>query len=96
MELTEKQLNQFRGKFRRLCEPKRDSGRLEVPEDIHNKYVAKGAAREKLFESFVLVGGDKDCMGLTCIRMRKGLLGGGCPGSACYLEIHFRSRSCAG
>lgn len=50
----------MRGKFRRLCEPKRNSGKIEVDEDIFKLYEAKGASREKLFEAFIKVNGDKD------------------------------------
>ena len=58
--LDEKQVDVFRGKFRRLCEPKRTSGEIEIPSDIHEQYMAKGATRERLFEAFIKTGGLKD------------------------------------
>ena len=51
---------EMKGKFRRLCEPKRNSGKIEVTEDIFKLYEAKGTSREKLFEAFIKVDGDKD------------------------------------
>ena len=48
------------GKFRRTCEPKRNSGKIDVPEDIFKLYEAKGSSRNKLFEAFIKTGGDKD------------------------------------
>ena len=59
LELTVKEYDFYRGKFRRLCEPKRDSGRLEVPDDIHQKFVNKGQGREDMFEAFIKCDGQK-------------------------------------
>ena len=58
--LTNEEYNHYRGKLRRICEPKRHSGKLEIAEDIFEKYNAKGQSREKLFEALVKSGGDKD------------------------------------
>ncbi|CAK9033715.1 Uncharacterized protein SCF082_LOCUS20616 [Durusdinium trenchii] len=43
-----------------MCEPKRASGNIEVPKDVFEKYQAKGATREKLFEAFIKTGGEKE------------------------------------
>ena len=53
-----KELEKWQGKFRRVCEPQRGSGRLEVPDDIFQQYQAKGTTKDKLFELFVAAGGE--------------------------------------
>ena len=58
--LDQEQIEYWKGKFRRMCEPKRASGNIEVPKDVFEKYQAKGATREKLFEAFIKTGGEKD------------------------------------
>ena len=58
--LTAEQHEQLRGKFRRTCEPRRGSGILVVPKDIHEQYCGRGASREKLWHAFVKTNGDKD------------------------------------
>ena len=64
--VDENDLEFWRGKFRRTCEPKRASGNLEIPDDIFQQYQAKGASRDKLFELFVKSGGDKDPLPVIC------------------------------
>jgi hypothetical protein len=32
--LTPEEVEKYRGKFRRMCEPKKASGKIEVPQDI--------------------------------------------------------------
>lgn len=51
----------MRGKWRRFVEPKRASGEIECPPEIHEQYMKKGGDRDKLWEAFVKCGGDKDC-----------------------------------
>lgn len=58
--MDEQDIEKMRGKFRRICEPKRASGLIEIPETMFKKYQAKGASRERLFEAFVRTGGVKD------------------------------------
>jgi len=58
--VDENDLEYWRGKFRRTCEPKRSSGHLDIPADIFEQYQAKGASRDKLFELFVKSGGDTE------------------------------------
>ena len=60
--LTQKDSDFYRGKLRRLCEPKRDSGKIEVPEDIHKQFMQKGSQRDALFEALVNAKGDKDML----------------------------------
>lgn len=43
-----------------MCEPKRNSGKIDILEDIFKLSEAKRAARNKLFEAFIKTGGDKD------------------------------------
>ena len=59
MELTIAEYDYYRGKLRRICEPKRDSGRIEVPMDIHEKFMSKGRDREEMLETFITCGGVK-------------------------------------
>ena len=50
----------WRGKFRRFCEPKRGTGKIEAPTDIWKQYQEKGSSREKFFELYIKTGGEKD------------------------------------
>lgn len=59
--LTEDEYQQYRGKFRRTCEPSRTTGAIKIGADLFKEYQAKGASRERLFEAFIKTGGDKDC-----------------------------------
>lgn len=61
----EADLERWQGKFRRVCEPKRSSGKLDVPEDIFEQYAARGASRDRLFEIFVQSGGDTEALHQT-------------------------------
>ena len=45
--------------FRRYCEPKRGTGKIEAPTDIWKQYQEKGSSREKLFELYIKTGGEK-------------------------------------
>ena len=65
LQLTQKDFDYYRGKLRRLCEPKRDSGRIEVPDDIHKQYLQKGAQRDALFEALVKAEGEKERSGIN-------------------------------
>lgn len=58
--LTPEEVEKYRGKFRRMCEPKKASGKIEVPKDIFEQFQSKGASRERLFEAFVRNDGQKD------------------------------------
>ena len=58
--LTFQQFESYRGKFNRACKPKETSGRLDVPPEIHQTFLEKGAAKDKLFEAFVACDGNKD------------------------------------
>ena len=58
--LTPEEVEKYRGKFRRMCEPKKASGKIEVPQDIFDQFQSKGASRERLFEAFVRSDGQKD------------------------------------
>ncbi len=58
--IDETEYNHEHGKFRRMCEPKRTSGDIEVPSDIHEQYMSKGQSRTRLFEAFIKTGGVKD------------------------------------
>lgn len=60
LELDEETLDWWRGKFRRMCEPKRISGHIQIPNDIFEQYQTKGKTREKSFECFIKTGGDKE------------------------------------
>lgn len=60
MVISSDEFNRLSGKFRRMCEPKRHSGKIEVPDNIFELYQAKGTSKERLFEAFVKTGGDKD------------------------------------
>ena len=58
--LTPEEVEKYRGKFRRMCEPKKASGKIEVPKDIFEQFQSKGTSRERLFEAFVRNDGQKD------------------------------------
>ena len=60
LELSEDDLEQWRGKLRRLCEPKRMSGVIDVPDDIFEQYQSKGQNRRKLLELFIKTDGNKE------------------------------------
>ena len=68
--LTQKDYDFFRGKLRRMCEPKRDSGKIEVPENIHKQYLEKGASRDALFEALISVDGNKDMLAVNLFRQK--------------------------
>ena len=50
--------------LRRICMPKARSGRLDVPKDIHQKFIEGGPARKELLSMLMSVGGNKER--LTC------------------------------
>ena len=52
-------------RLRRLCERK-PSGRINVPDSIHEQWAKGGAAKRALRDELERVGWDKDCMNL-CI-----------------------------
>ena len=69
IELSEDDVDWWRGKFRRTCEPKRMSGSINVPVDIFEQYQAKGQSRQKLFELFIKTNGDKEiCLQNACLK----------------------------
>lgn len=57
---TAKSDAKIRRKFRDMCKPKPDSGRLEVPEDVFERYTNGGVSREDLFKCFSEADGIKD------------------------------------
>jgi hypothetical protein len=46
--------------LRRLCTPKKSSGKLDVSEEIYNEWKKGGAARKELLNILGSVKGDKD------------------------------------
>lgn len=60
ISLPQQEYNNWRGKFGRACTPKPSSGRLDVPKDMHEVFMAKGKPKEQMFEQFIKAGGDKD------------------------------------
>ena len=59
-ELNQKEYDFWRGKFRRMCEPKRDSGKIDIPPELHKQYMQKGTQRDSMFEAFITTNGDKE------------------------------------
>ena len=57
------QYNNLRGQFNRFCQKKPQSGKLDVPEQIHKSFMAKGDEKDKLFAQFVAADGNKDRRG---------------------------------
>ena len=57
--MTAASANKWRCKFRRVCDRKK-SGKLDVPMDIHQQFLEKGTARDRLLETFIKSSGDKD------------------------------------
>ena len=64
--LTQQEYNNWRGKFGRACTPKQTSGRLDVPTDVHETFLAKGKKKEQMFEQFIRAGGDKEWVQKLC------------------------------
>ena len=60
LTLSTQEYNNWRGKFGRACCPKPTSGRLDVPKEIHEIFLAKGKVKTQMFEQFVRANGDKD------------------------------------
>ena len=58
--LTLNRYNALRGKFNRMCSKKPSSGKLEVPETIHESFLSKGDAKDNLWQAFVQADGNKD------------------------------------
>ena len=58
-------------RLRRLCE-KKPSGKIQVPEDVHQAWKAGGAQRENIMEIFVNSGCDK----VTCVARNFVMLDG--------------------
>ena len=56
----QKEYDFWRGKFRRMCEPKRDSGKIDIPPELHKQYMQKGTQRDSMFEAFITTNGDKE------------------------------------
>ena len=48
--LTLNRYNALRGKFNRMCSKKPSSGKLEVPETIHESFLSKGDAKDNLWQ----------------------------------------------
>ena len=46
--------------LRRLCTPKRASGKLEVSAEIHRQWKQGGTQRQALLDILVKAGGNKD------------------------------------
>ena len=64
--MTARSANRWRCKFKRTCNVK-PSGRLDVPADIHQQFMEKGASRDKLLETFIKSNGDKEqCLSKPC------------------------------
>ena len=63
--LTQAEYNKWRMKLNRMCQRKRCSGKLDVPEDIHKTWLDKGTGKEGLLESLIRANGDKDSI-LIC------------------------------
>ena len=60
LHLTLQEFNNWRGRFGRACERKQTSGRLDVPEEIHQMYLQKGTVRDNLMAQFIRANGNKD------------------------------------
>ena len=46
--------------LRRLCTPKRSSGKLEVSNEVYEQWKKGGAERKQLLSVLASVGGDKE------------------------------------
>lgn len=57
---VEPDLEQWRGKLRRLCKHQHLSGHIQVSGQILEQYQAKGKTRDKPLEVFIKTGNDKD------------------------------------
>lgn len=66
LALTQQEYNNWRGKFGRACTPKQASGRLDVPEDVHETFLQKGKKKEQIFEQFIRANGDKEWVQKPC------------------------------
>ena len=56
----DKRMDALNASLRRLCTPKRASGRLEVSQEIHRQWKQGGAQRQALLDVLIKAGGDKD------------------------------------
>ena len=48
--------------LRRVCTPKKGSGKLEVSQEIYKQWKQGGAQRKALLQVLIQAGGDKDPM----------------------------------
>lgn len=56
----EKKMDALNATLRRLCTPKRASGKLEVSAEIHRQWKQGGTQRQALLDILVKAGGNKD------------------------------------
>ena len=57
---ADKRMDALNASLRRLCTPKKASGRLEVSQEVHRQWKQGGAQRQALLDVLIKAGGDKD------------------------------------